>query len=152
LTMNSTASLSLSPVTVQTEDHFRKANKTYQCIVTVFLRPLSPCDLVCAESKLAARAKHHFVQVRYATNATAPTGRLTYAVPITSDVVWRGHSVFHNLSSQIIAQRISHACCINGSFPLHQVGCNPTGSDCQRRVLEAVREQDRQARMPVWVR
>jgi hypothetical protein len=68
--------------------------------VTVFLRPLSPCDLVQAESQLAAcatpfrpsplRHKHH----------GAKNGRLTYAVPIILDVVWRGHSIFYLSSSQ----------------------------------------------------
>jgi hypothetical protein len=97
-------------------------------------------------------AQRHFVQVRYATNATAPNERLTYAVPIISDVVWRGHSIFHLLSSQdhcaACFPRLPH----QWFFPLFQVGCDPTGSDRRRRVLEAVREQGRRARMPVWVR
>jgi hypothetical protein len=85
--------------------------------VTVFLSPLSPCDLVCAESKLAACATP-FCPSLLATNTTVPNGHLTYTVPITSDIVWRScfpSSTFCLL--KIIAQHVSHACCINGSFP-----------------------------------
>jgi hypothetical protein len=39
-----------------TKAFFHIANISREDAVTVFLRPLSPCDLVCAESKLATRA------------------------------------------------------------------------------------------------
>jgi hypothetical protein len=120
--------------------------------VTVFLRPLSPCDLVQAEFQLAACATSF---------RPSPLRHKRHGAKWAPNIRCSDHPgccvarTFHLPSfvfSRSLRSVFSHACRINGSFLLFQVGCNPTDPDRRRRVLEAVREQDRRAQMPVWVR
>jgi hypothetical protein len=105
-------SLPFNPTVVYCYSLFRIPG--LRLFVTVFLRPLSPCDLVCAESKLAARAtpfcpsllRHKRHGANWAPNIRCPNHvrccvAQTFCLP--SFVFSRSlRSVFHTLVASMV--------------------------------------------------